>query len=84
MQAIDAMDRRFQIDALKMKSDSLVKLGVSAETSDEHFAIAQTGKDLLDEAFTKDQFELATVIGKTALNPARKLSGEFSYRKVGP
>ena len=71
-QAIDEMERSFQIDALEMKATVLNKLVGITKTLEQHKSLAERAITLLDGAVSKDAFAVVEQVGTLALDEAKK------------
>jgi len=71
-QAVDELDRTFEIDAMAMKVELFKTLGKAARTSDTHKSLAALALDLLDKTRSSDRFDLTEEIAKfTAIEAAK-------------
>lgn len=72
LEAIDAMDRGFRIDALALKFDALAKAGKKARAPSEHGVLAGFYLKLVEEAVGAEDFAAAAKAGKFAVSFARR------------
>ena len=72
IQAVDAMAKTFQVDAVVMKTDVLAVLAKRARQSAEHKAIVEQAARLIDQAVAADKFELAETLGAMGLASAKQ------------
>ena len=75
-QAIDEMDKCFQIDASEMKLAVLTKFTLMARLPEHHTAVAEKALAVLDEAIAKDKFTVAAQLADVALREAKKAKGK--------
>lgn len=71
-QAIDELDRIFQVDAVKMKVSVLSSLSKKARFPADHKSIAEQALALVDQGIAHDNFKLAGDLIEMALMEARK------------
>jgi hypothetical protein len=71
-QAVDEMDRFFQIDALDMKATVLTKGASIAATPEQHKAVAEKAAEVAEEAVTNDNFSVAIRLSELASSEAKK------------
>lgn len=81
-EAIDAMDRAFQVDAPAMKMAVLTKFTTAAGKAEDHKSIAEAAIGVLDEAMDQDNFSAAAQLQAMALGEARKASDSALVRRV--
>jgi hypothetical protein len=70
--AIDALDGRFEVDALAMKADAAAKTVPVARPAAQHKAMAARISSLAREAMDKDKMERAAELAGLALEEAKK------------
>ncbi|GEM_PF-7064819 len=80
--AIDAMDRAFDLDALKMKTDAAVAVARSARTAGDRKKLAQQLDSVIDAAVTADRYDLAKSLADIALTAARAANDADLMRKT--
>ncbi len=71
-QAVDEMGQSFQIDVVEMKAVAIGKFSTATHTMEQHKALAEKAIALLDEATSKDCFEVARQLVDVAIGEARK------------
>lgn len=81
-QAIDQMDKFYKIDALRLKSDALIKAAKYAKTKDATKVIVEKATLLIEDAVKKDEYDLAKELGKIALAAARKIRDLGAAKKI--
>ena len=71
-EAIDEMDRAFQVDAVAMKAGVIYSGTKQAGLPAQHKVLAEAALALLDEAILKDDFDSAAKLADMARDEARK------------
>ena len=71
-QAIDAMDRAYQINAPAMKLAGLAKFTPAARKAEDHKSIAEASLAVLDDALGQDNLATATQLQAMALAEAKR------------
>lgn len=83
--AIEDLDHLFQIDALEMRAEVLVKGASIAATTERHLGVANKSAEIANEAVANDNFTIAKQLNALVLSEARKgtdpvLAGRASQR----
>lgn len=69
--AVDAMAQSFEVDPLEIKADVLSEISKKARLASEHKAVAEQSFALIDQAVTRDKYDLAAQLGASAMTEAR-------------
>ncbi len=72
LEAIDRLAESFKVDGLKVKTAAIAKLSKSARTITQKKALAVGAAEVLDEALSAEQYEIARKLSDVALAAARK------------
>jgi len=81
MQAIDAIDRDFEIDRLNVGRIGLLGFADSANTSDALGSLVDVATDFIDTAIAQDRYELANDVADVVYKSVLKRSTGAKYRK---
>src|SRR3954462_4333149 len=66
LDAIDAMDQSYIIDALAMKADTVAKAGPSANTQGRHLEVISSCMEIMEDAIAQDRYDTAMKITSLA------------------
>ncbi|MEI8197666.1 MAG: right-handed parallel beta-helix repeat-containing protein, partial [Phycisphaerae bacterium] len=80
--AVDAMDKVFNIDVLKMKADVAVLVAKSASAINDRKALAQQISDIIAAAVVADRYEIGRTLAEAGLRVARSTNDAELMRKA--
>ena len=82
MQAIEELDRSFQIDRFGMKADLIRKYAAIAGTTDQHLSVAEEASEVSKDAIAKENFTAAKQFNDFALGEARKAKDDLVVKNM--
>ena len=81
-QAIDEMDRSFQIDAVELKVDVLAKFAAMAQTPEKHKSLAEKAAALIPDAVANGNPDVMNRLRDLALDEAKKSNQKALIKQI--